>query len=90
MQEGAIRANEPRGLPLEFRILPQYLSPLGYFTHAVGKWHLGHHRRAYTPTQRGFHSFLGYLTGKEDYYTRTNSGLVRELVKCSAFRITIQ
>ncbi|KAL1483293.1 hypothetical protein MTO96_033291, partial [Rhipicephalus appendiculatus] len=37
LQHDEIRAAEPFGLPLEFKLLPQYLKELGYETHAVGK-----------------------------------------------------
>ena len=38
----------------------------------VGKWHLGHHTQAHTPTFRGFHSHTGYWLGKEDYYDHSD------------------
>ena len=34
-----------------------------------GKWHIGLYRWAYTPTFRGYDSFMGYYSGAEDYYT---------------------
>ncbi|XP_047110645.1 arylsulfatase B-like [Schistocerca piceifrons] len=71
MQHTVLFGAEPRGLPLSERLLPQYLQGLGYRTHIVGKWHLGHYRRVYTPTYRGFESHLGFWTGHHDYNDHT-------------------
>ncbi|CAH1390068.1 unnamed protein product [Nezara viridula] len=68
MQGFPILAAEPNGLPLEYKILPEYLQELGYRTHAVGKWHLGFFKTNYTPLQRGFETHLGYYTGYTGYY----------------------
>lgn len=64
-------AGEPRGLPLKEKLLPQYLKDLGYVNHIVGKWHLGHYKREYTPLHRGFESHIGYWTGHHDYFDHT-------------------
>lgn len=37
-------------------------------SHAVGKWHLGFTQWPFTPTFRGFKSFLGYYNCAEDYF----------------------
>lgn len=71
MQHTVLFAAEPRGLPLTEKILPQYLKELGYMNHCVGKWHLGHFKREYTPLHRGFDSHLGYWTGHHDYFDHT-------------------
>ncbi|KAH0535787.1 arylsulfatase B [Cotesia glomerata] len=71
MQHGVIMAAEPWGLSLTEKILPEYLKDLGYKNHIVGKWHLGHYMRNYTPTYRGFESHLGYWTGHQDYFDHT-------------------
>lgn len=46
------------GLNLDEKTLPEYLNELGYTSHALGKWHLGLFSYAYTPTFRGFDSFM--------------------------------
>ena len=66
-----LKGAEPRGLPLQEKLLPEYLRELGYRTHIVGKWHLGFHTKNHTPTYRGFESHLGYWTGHQDYYDHT-------------------
>ncbi|XP_046668442.1 arylsulfatase B-like [Homalodisca vitripennis] len=55
-------------LSLNFTLLPQHLSRLGYRTHLVGKWHLGSHHSDYLPLQRGFHSHFGFYAGYLSYY----------------------
>ncbi|XP_075534848.1 arylsulfatase B-like [Dermacentor variabilis] len=62
---------DPWGLPLDVRILPQYLKDLGYDTHLVGKWDLGYYKTSITPTCRGFDSFYGFYCAEEDYYTHS-------------------
>jgi arylsulfatase A-like enzyme len=71
MQHLVILAPEPWGLPLSERLMPEYLKAAGYATHAIGKWHLGFHRKEYTPTHRGFDSHYGYWNGYQDYYDHT-------------------
>jgi arylsulfatase A-like enzyme len=46
------------GLPASEITIAQALKPLGYATHIVGKWHLGH-RPQYLPTTRGFDHYFG-------------------------------
>ncbi|CAG2172279.1 unnamed protein product, partial [Oppiella nova] len=57
----------PTGLPLHYKLLPQYLKQHNYATHIVGKWHLGYARREFTPTYRGFDSH-GY---NKQYFNHT-------------------
>ncbi|XP_066984783.1 arylsulfatase B-like [Macrobrachium rosenbergii] len=73
LQKGVIAATEPRGVPLQAKMLPKFLKKTGYETHAIGKWHLGFCSWDYTPTKRGFDTFYGFYNGAEDYYRHTRS-----------------
>ena len=72
LQHGVLHANTPYGLQLDVTLLPEYLNQLGFKSHAVGKWHLGHYTKEHTPTFRGFASHCGYWLGKEDYYDHSD------------------
>ncbi|CAH1795740.1 unnamed protein product [Owenia fusiformis] len=69
LQHFVIFPPQPYGLPLKFTLLPERLRKLGYDTHMVGKWHLGFCKWEYTPTYRGFDTFLGYYNGEEHYFS---------------------
>jgi arylsulfatase B len=72
MQGIPIGADEPRALPINERLMPQYFKDMGYVTHLIGKWHLGYYDWKYTPTLRGaFDSFFGYMNGVIGYYDHT-------------------
>lgn len=64
------------GLPGEEKLIPQYLSPLGYKSAAVGKWHLGH-TAGQRPAERGFDVWWGFLGGSRNYFpmAREEGGL---------------
>ena len=60
--------NIPEGIPLNIKLLPEYLASVGYSTHAFGKWHLGFCSQSYLPVNRGFHTFNGlYIGDQEDF-----------------------
>lgn len=58
-------------LPLTTPTVAELLSAAGYDCHMVGKWHQGYASWKYTPLQRGFKSFTGYLQGQVDYFNKT-------------------
>jgi len=62
--------DSPNGLTLDRLLLPELLGNLGYATHMLGKWHLGHCNEAYLPEQRGFDTHLGLWTANSDYFNK--------------------
>ncbi|KOC62042.1 Arylsulfatase B [Habropoda laboriosa] len=71
MQGYPLKAGEPRAIPLNNTLLPEYLRKLGYATHLVGKWHVGYYSDYHTPAYRGFDTFLGYYNGYVTYFNHT-------------------
>ena len=62
------------GADTRFKLLPELLALKGYVSHAIGKWHCGCSTRAYTPTYRGYSSFLGYYHAMtEDHWAHTHA-----------------
>lgn len=57
------------GLPRTEKLIPEYLKPFGYRSAVFGKWHLGH-TKGYTPPERGFTRWWGFLGGSRDYFPR--------------------
>ena len=60
------------GLPLKERLLPEALKQAGYRTALLGKWQLGHYKKDYWPTRRGFDTFYGNFNGDVDCLTQTD------------------
>jgi arylsulfatase B len=58
------------GIPLNEKLLPQYLGELGYRTGLVGKWHLGESVEGHHPNNRGFDYFFGILSGSHPYWPK--------------------
>ncbi|XP_055958189.1 cytochrome P450 4F6 [Patella vulgata] len=68
LQHGVIRPSQANALPRNSPTIAEKFQEVGYSTHAIGKWHLGFYKEKFLPTNRGFDSFYGYLTGAEDYF----------------------
>ena len=50
------------------------VTEMAYTTAICGKWHLGHFRRAYLPTARGFDHQYGHYNGMLGYFTHDRDG----------------
>ncbi|WP_423126814.1 arylsulfatase B [Gaoshiqia sp. Z1-71] len=63
------------GLEPSNTIIPEFLAEQSYRNRAIiGKWHLGHSRPEYYPTNNGFTHFYGHLNGAIDYFTHERDG----------------
>lgn len=58
------------GIPLNQKLVGDYLHPLGYKTGIVGKWHEGFAEK-FQPQNRGFDYFWGFLWGSSPYFQGT-------------------
>ena len=56
------RQLEDQGVPTTEILLPEILASKYYHSILLGKWHLGE-SEGYTPNDRGFDEFLGFLAG---------------------------
>jgi arylsulfatase A-like enzyme len=75
---GVIREEEPANswgyLSRDAVLLPKFLTPVGYHSAIVGKWHLGL-TSPNLPTERGFTEFHGFLGDMmDDYWTHLRRG----------------
>ncbi|GAB3020168.1 arylsulfatase [Niabella terrae] len=63
------------GIDTAEQYIPELLATAGYRNRAaIGKWHLGHARKAYLPLNRGFTHFYGHYNGAIDYFTHEREG----------------
>lgn len=75
MGESVITPWRKWGLPKTERTIADLLAAAGYGRRgAVGKWHLGHYKKALLPLNRGFTSFYGHYNGAFDYFTHKREG----------------
>ena len=58
---------DDEGVPVGETLLGTVLQRAGYFTGAIGKWHLGFAPQ-FHPNQRGFDDFYGFLGGGHMYF----------------------
>ena len=70
LQHRVIYPLQPNRLPLDNILLPEQLQQCGYGAHMIGIWHIGFHKKEYTPWNRSFDTF-----SYTDYYTRVVCGM---------------
>ena len=76
-----MRGYHTKGVPTEEPFLSKTLQKAGYYTGAVGKWHLGH-ATEFHPNNRGFDDFYGFLGGGHNYFpAQYQAAFQRELKK---------
>ncbi|XP_055855436.1 arylsulfatase B-like [Episyrphus balteatus] len=85
-QHSVIINDQPWGLPLGERTMPEIFRDAGYSTNLIGKWHLGFSKKAYTPTLRGFDNHVGYYSGYIDYYVHDMAMLEKNYSRGYDFR----
>jgi arylsulfatase A-like enzyme len=63
------------GIPSEENTIAELLAKAGYEQRGImGKWHLGHARKAFLPLENGFTFFYGHYNGAIDYFTHEREG----------------
>jgi arylsulfatase A-like enzyme len=67
-------AAEQTGMPPELKIMPEYFKEAGYQTALSGKWHLGMAKEEFWPTNRGFETSYGHMSGGIGYFDHTAAG----------------
>ncbi|WP_136060175.1 sulfatase-like hydrolase/transferase [Pontiella sulfatireligans] len=55
------------GVPVAETLIGTVLQNAGYYTGAIGKWHMGF-TQPYHPNNRGFEEFFGFLGGGHNYF----------------------
>ncbi|WP_448248450.1 sulfatase-like hydrolase/transferase [Thalassotalea agariperforans] len=55
------------GIPTSETYFSKVLQESGYYTGAIGKWHLGEEQQ-FHPNNRGFDEFYGFLNGGHNYF----------------------
>lgn len=58
-----------KGVPKEETFISKVLQDAGYYTGAIGKWHLGSVDK-FHPNNRGFDDFYGFLGGGHNYFPK--------------------
>lgn len=57
------------GVPVTETFMSNVMQDAGYYTSAIGKWHLGYDTQ-FQPNSRGFDDFYGFLGGGHNYFPK--------------------
>ncbi|XP_078000117.1 arylsulfatase J-like [Glandiceps talaboti] len=68
LQHSIIWMSTPLCIPEDEILISQKLKQVGYSTHYIGKWHVGHYKKYCLPHNRGFDTFFGFYQAFSDYY----------------------
>lgn len=74
------------GIDTNEEFISKSLQNAGYYTGAIGKWHLGEQPQ-YHPNQRGFNEFYGFLGGGHNYFPSQYRPQYEQLKKQGVTRI---
>jgi arylsulfatase B len=78
-QDNLPKGHPELGITLKEKFLSSVLQDTGYFTGAIGKWHLGEAPQ-FQPNQRGFNEFYGFLGSGHGYFaSRYEAAYEREV-----------
>ena len=76
---------DDEGIPVGETLMGTVLQRAGYFTGAIGKWHLGFAPK-FHPNQRGFDDFYGFLGGGHMYFPERYGPIYERQVKAGKTR----
>jgi arylsulfatase A-like enzyme len=69
---------EDQGVPTTEILLPEILASKDYHSILLGKWHLGE-SEGYTPNDRGFDEFLGFLAGAAMFAEYDDPAMIKSI-----------
>lgn len=78
--EAGIEEYDRKGVDVNETLISTVLQKAGYFTGAIGKWHMGIDPQ-YHPNSRGFDDFYGFLGGGHKYFPSEYRPLYEQQVK---------
>ena len=81
-----LAAYDDQGVPVSETLISTVLKKAGYFTGAIGKWHMGT-ASAFHPNKRGFDDYYGFLGGGHKYFPKEYQPLYEKQVRAGNKRI---